>query len=140
MIWTATESGVYFIAACLPYLRTLFTPLLGKIDFSYLNKLKLTMGTGTRKSAVDCTTVEVSPISTTLTEKPTRDDILLPRLSAGNDQRGLVACYHVDGPRPVLRLDTSAEDLEKGYGSERSEGIQVQRSYGISMMPRVHTK
>lgn len=62
---------------------------------------------------------------------------MLPRLRDGNNQNDLVACYHIDSPRPVLRIDTSTEDLEKGYGSERSEGIQVQKSYGISMMPRV---
>ncbi|CAG8949646.1 hypothetical protein HYFRA_00007880 [Hymenoscyphus fraxineus] len=140
MIWTATESGVYFIAACLPYLRTLFTPLLAKIDFSYLRKLKLTMGSGTRKSGKGNTNSSTSPTGTgtTLTDKPARDDYLLPRLSAGNDQKSLVTCYHVDSPQPASRLDNPADDLEMGNVSERTQGIQVQKSYGISMMPRVY--
>lgn len=99
------------------------------------------MGAGTRKSAIDRSKVETSPTPTSFTWDQLRDECLLPHHSDGNDQKEVVACFHIEGcPRPVLRLDTLTDDLEKGYGSGRSEEIQVQKSYGISMMPRVHRK
>ena len=111
-IWTAAESGLYLIAACLPSLR----PLFKHIDFDalrsrlsgYSNKLF------SRHTSRKETSLPGISSTTRSSKKTNAVGVNLDRLHGqkdhacyvdGNDQHGLVECYLDEAPRTGLGLE-----------------------------------
>jgi hypothetical protein len=129
-IWTIVETGCYLIAACLPSFRPLFGPLFNKIDFGSLGHTVLRYGSKMRskrgKTEQSGSSTGINGSQETNRGFEMLGDPSTPRLSDGNDQKGLVSCYREASSQEI----DNARSLH-GDGACASQGICVKKEYGI---------
>ncbi|TVY84800.1 hypothetical protein LSUE1_G000829 [Lachnellula suecica] len=134
MVWTTAEPGCYLIAACLPSFRPLFGTLFNKIDFNSIGQRMQWYGSKvtSRGNASEKPSKSNNKGSTGSSNTPfgfeRLSDPSIPRLSDGNDQKGLVACY----TQPVNPDSDTERDLQ-----ENDNRIHIHKEYSLSSLPRV---
>lgn len=123
------ETGMYLIAACLPSLRNLLGPAFGVITRSLRSRFQY-YGSG-MSSKNSSGKGDKTHDEGTGNNSRKQNGIEMPRLSDGNDQKDLVACYHTESFQERDSAGISQDDLERGAG-----GIQVHKAYSLSTTPR----
>jgi hypothetical protein len=128
--WTIVETGCYLIAACLPSFRPLFGPLFNKINFTSLSQTisrygpRLSSNRGKARQSNSSTAMNDSQTPNGAFEM--LGDLPIPRLSDGNDQKGLVSCYREANSQESERVRSS-----HGDGVRASPGIYIKKEYGL---------
>ncbi|KAF4637484.1 hypothetical protein G7Y89_g596 [Cudoniella acicularis] len=140
MTWSTVEPGVYLIAACLPSLRSLFAPLIKKIDLRDVRTRFRRYGSGIASYPTDGT---LKPVR--LTNRSAKKGSSEVRFQEHGNATGLQEDKLSDGNEmdPVSCHRSATEDEDKpekwstGLESGLNLGIRVPNEYSISVTPRV---